>query len=320
MRLFISYDQSDYPIGFTIVDILRCSGHDPWFDHRLPQKSDWKMASRVAIQQCDVFVIFLSPRSVKSVFCKFEWPLALKLDKPIVPVLLEACDIPEVLREIHYTDFSGGDILFSVAQLLGGLYHSSQEVDGPLSAIPEDPVSTKHPGPAAPSPEPPSPEALSPDLPPQTASQPVPAPQWLPSESTFGSEFSDTFDLLDELGEFDPLFDLPDDPAEEEEPAVGLGDDFREFDDADGVSDTGPVLEFDPIFGDDAQFEPAMSLSELGSDPAPQANHPLPMVPESDAPDAVPYEPETVLIPAGTFIMGSDLDRDILSSEIIVVP
>jgi hypothetical protein len=41
----------DYPLVAQLVDILRASNHDPWFDHQLVVGRDWK--EQLQRQLCD---------------------------------------------------------------------------------------------------------------------------------------------------------------------------------------------------------------------------------------------------------------------------
>jgi formylglycine-generating enzyme required for sulfatase activity len=283
MRLFISYVQNDYSTALTIVDILRYSGHEPMFDHRLLQGSDWQTASSSAIRQCDVFVILLSPRSVESEWCLWECCEALDLEKPVVPVLLQPCDIPSMLQEIQYTDFSGGDVLIAVAQLLGGLHYGFLTMTEGQCDLDEQPDRTA--------------EVRRPET----------------------------------RSSFEPAVDARTDrdAAQERGPAAGIGPsagpapavhDF-ETSEPDSLLEIGKdiVPETDP-YPDLAAIFPSDQPIERAELPHNEPIAPPPTLPEADLvgePDSstFPYEPETVLIPAGPFVMGSDLAEDILAAE-----
>ncbi|GEM_PF-4525109 len=122
MRLFISYAREDQPQVQTLVNILRDGGHDPWFDHRLLPGQDWQEELLRAIRRSDAFVYVLTPDSVASEWCQWEFARAIELGKPIVPVLLKkGTELPETLAPYQYADLSEGLTPRTTARLMGGL-------------------------------------------------------------------------------------------------------------------------------------------------------------------------------------------------------
>lgn len=138
MRLFISYAHVDKPLVSQLVEILRLGGHDPWFDHRLVPGQDWKAQLLRQITDCEAFLYALSPESVASEWCQWEFAQAVALGRPIIPVLLQAgTHRPEALSRYQYADFSHGPTPEAVASLLGGLL--SIAVTIPASQAPPAP-------------------------------------------------------------------------------------------------------------------------------------------------------------------------------------
>ena len=124
MRLFISYAHSDVAQVKELVDIFRAGGHDPWFDHKLLPGQDWKAILLDAITACDAFVYALTPDSVVSEWCQWEFARAVELGKPVVPVLLRKTQaIPKEISRFQYADASSGFTVMVVAQIMGGLAH-----------------------------------------------------------------------------------------------------------------------------------------------------------------------------------------------------
>jgi uncharacterized protein YgiM (DUF1202 family) len=123
MQLFLSYAHVDKPIVKSwIVDTLLSGSHDVWFDERLVAGGDWKQQLFKAIQQRDALVFCITPESIKSEWCQWELAQAVKLGKPILPVLLQGrTTIPESLSDIQIVDFSNGATSDAVARLMGGL-------------------------------------------------------------------------------------------------------------------------------------------------------------------------------------------------------
>lgn len=138
MRLFVSYAHEDAPLVEALVEILRAGGHAPWFDDRLLPGQDWKAQLRSAIQRSDAFVYALTPASVASEWCRWEFVQAVRMGKPVIPVLLrQGTPLPEALAHFQYADFSQGATPHVVARLMGGL--SNIAVTLPASRAPRAP-------------------------------------------------------------------------------------------------------------------------------------------------------------------------------------
>ncbi|MBN1564978.1 MAG: SUMF1/EgtB/PvdO family nonheme iron enzyme [Anaerolineae bacterium] len=126
MRLFISYAHDDYALVQPIVEILRHGGHDPWFDHRLLPGDDWQAELHRSIVACDAFVYMLSPESLISQWCQWEFAEAVKLEKPVIPVMIRRCNPQPPLSSIQYVDFMGDQTTVAIAQLFGGLHRRAE--------------------------------------------------------------------------------------------------------------------------------------------------------------------------------------------------
>ena len=138
MKLFISYARVDTAQVVQIVEILRSGGHDPWFDHRLLPGQDWKQELHNAVAASDAIVYMLTPESVASEWCQWEFADAVKLKKPVVPVLLrEETQVPPVLSRFQFANFSSGVTPHSVAKLMGGL--TQLLIEQPIADIPDAP-------------------------------------------------------------------------------------------------------------------------------------------------------------------------------------
>jgi hypothetical protein len=63
------------------------------------------------LRASQIMAVFLSPTAVKSIWAQREWQsfLARQLRGDtitILPILLEKCQIPEIIADIKYADFS----------------------------------------------------------------------------------------------------------------------------------------------------------------------------------------------------------------------
>lgn len=142
MRLFVSYARVDKPLVTQIATLLTDGGHDVWFDHRLLPGQEWKQVLLQQISRCEVFVYALSPESVASEWCQWEFAKAIEFQKPILPILLQKnTQLPDVIRQYQYADFSDTLSPASIARLMGGL--TAIAVAVPLDRkpdAPEDPI------------------------------------------------------------------------------------------------------------------------------------------------------------------------------------
>jgi formylglycine-generating enzyme required for sulfatase activity len=105
MKLFISYSRDDKVYVHELATSLREeTQHDVWIDRRLVGADRWWDTILDQIEGCECFVVILTPRYVTSLFCEVELDYALSLGKPILPLLMKPCNIPENLKAIQYID------------------------------------------------------------------------------------------------------------------------------------------------------------------------------------------------------------------------
>jgi sugar lactone lactonase YvrE len=108
MRLFISYAHKNHKVVTDLVAILKRGGHEPWFDEQLKTGLRWQDQLHDAIEDSDGIVLSLTPQWLESEWCQWEFVTAIELGKQIVPVLLEQTDLPVVLSQYQYADFTKG--------------------------------------------------------------------------------------------------------------------------------------------------------------------------------------------------------------------
>lgn len=108
MKIFLSYAKEDGAIVKEFHDHLKALGFEPWLDQeQLLPGQRWEKEIDRALNSAHVVILFLSPRSVqKRSFVTREANQAvqnLRYKKPddiyIIPVLIEACDVPEEISE-----------------------------------------------------------------------------------------------------------------------------------------------------------------------------------------------------------------------------
>ncbi len=126
MELFISYSSDDLKKIIPIVSLLRVGGHVPWFDEKLVAGQDWKQTLKEAIVRSDAFIYMITPQSLASEWCRWELNNAVLLNKPIIPILVEAAELPGYLSHLQYADFTRKSDNEAIAKLLGGLGEITQ--------------------------------------------------------------------------------------------------------------------------------------------------------------------------------------------------
>lgn len=113
-RAFISYAHEDKDVASRLAEQLAQNGVNPWFDAWEIAAGD-SLVERVfeqGLKDCAVFVILLSPASVKSSWVRQELDVAVvnrirRLTK-VIPVLTADCDIPVSLRALKRLNISEG--------------------------------------------------------------------------------------------------------------------------------------------------------------------------------------------------------------------
>lgn len=100
--LFISYAHDDGIHPFDFAWWLNYYGIWLWMDKELQGGTQWHKILLQKIEGSSGLIFLASPRSVKSKYCKEEWKYALKLGKPVYPVILEQCKMPRQLKKIQW--------------------------------------------------------------------------------------------------------------------------------------------------------------------------------------------------------------------------
>jgi len=129
-KIFISHSSKDKQFATWLGTDLRAAGHTPWFDswdicvgESIPEKISLDLTS------ADFAVVVLSSNSVRSKWVEREWHAKYwaELEENqtmVLPLLIEDCAIPELLKTKKYADFrlnySDGleDVLLAVDRLL----------------------------------------------------------------------------------------------------------------------------------------------------------------------------------------------------------
>lgn len=126
-RVFISYSTKDRNFAVRLAVDLSSSGHSPWLDEfkiMVGQSIPQEISN--GLQDCDFVFVLLSQNSVKSHWVEREWQTKYwnEVDTgkiKVIPILVEKCEIPELLKTKKYADFTGDDYSRGLADILFAL-------------------------------------------------------------------------------------------------------------------------------------------------------------------------------------------------------
>ena len=94
-KLFISYADSDRVMVESLAERLRANGHDPWMAAaRIQGGSQWETEIVCALAQCERCLIAVTPCALQSEWVKKETEIAKKLQKPLIPLIVQAVPMP----------------------------------------------------------------------------------------------------------------------------------------------------------------------------------------------------------------------------------
>ena len=105
--IFISYSRNNKDFALELANELRASGFNIWFDLLdIPTGSRWDDEIERALEQCEIFMVILTPSSITSDNVKDEIGYAIDSNKRILPILLKDANVPLRLRRFQYVDFT----------------------------------------------------------------------------------------------------------------------------------------------------------------------------------------------------------------------
>jgi formylglycine-generating enzyme required for sulfatase activity len=113
LKVFISYSRKDSAsFADELLVGLEVGGFAPFLDrHDIAAGEDWEARLGGLIVQSDTVVFVVSPEAVKSEQCTWEVDRALELSKRLLPVIFKSVhdhDIPEKLRRLQFVPFDSG--------------------------------------------------------------------------------------------------------------------------------------------------------------------------------------------------------------------
>lgn len=110
-KIFISYSSEDEKFAMRLASDLEELGHQPWLD-KWNIKVGESIPSKIehGINEADYVAIILSPHSVKSTWVEREWKAKYwdeieQSETLVLPILIQDCEIPTLLKTKRYADF-----------------------------------------------------------------------------------------------------------------------------------------------------------------------------------------------------------------------
>jgi hypothetical protein len=104
---FISYSRKDEPLAAKLASTLRDAGYHVWRDNDNLKIGTWSKQIDEALKSCSHVLFLASVSSVQSENVNDELEGALGFQKPIIPIVLEECEVPMRIRRFQRIKFSG---------------------------------------------------------------------------------------------------------------------------------------------------------------------------------------------------------------------
>ncbi len=118
---FISYSREDEPFAVRLADDLHQKNLDVWIDsNSIRAGATWDNEIQNALKKCTHVLLIATSRSVKSSSVCDEVAFALDNNKIVVPIILEACELPLRVHRAQRLDFSA-DYEFALDELVRNL-------------------------------------------------------------------------------------------------------------------------------------------------------------------------------------------------------
>jgi len=144
--IFVSYSRESEAAVRALAQDVEALEHTVWFDHDLSGGKVWWEQILAEIRNCHVFMMALSPDSLRSVACSSEYNYASELGKPILPILIadgvSTNLLPPRLSQIQFVDYRKQDKAgaINLARALRSLPEAKPLPD-PLPTPPAAPLS-----------------------------------------------------------------------------------------------------------------------------------------------------------------------------------
>ena len=95
--VFVSYAHADNELVYPELTHLNDLGYNIWYNEGISPGSSWRDELAESIDQCSLFVIFITPQSAASENCVREVHFALEHGRPVLAIHLEPTVLPKEL-------------------------------------------------------------------------------------------------------------------------------------------------------------------------------------------------------------------------------
>lgn len=115
-RIYISYSRVDRPLAEAFKALLYGS-ENAFYDQRIHAGQHYWPTILRAIARCELLIYLISNDSLASLYCQAELREALRLQKPILPVIIRpntdypaslAPDLKPALEQLQLVDLTAG--------------------------------------------------------------------------------------------------------------------------------------------------------------------------------------------------------------------
>ena len=92
--IFVSYAHKDSEAVYRTIEKLTSLGYRIWYDEGIKPGVEWPENIAIHLDQCSLFMMFISPNSMDSANCRREINFALSRSKKFLCIVLEKTEIP----------------------------------------------------------------------------------------------------------------------------------------------------------------------------------------------------------------------------------
>lgn len=108
-HVFISYSHEDKYYIHTLAEKLEQEGFTVWIDDRIDYGSRWPLVIQQQLDACAAFIVVMTPQSFNSTWVQNELTRAMRIKKPLFPLLLEG-DVWLAVETTQYINVKGGQL------------------------------------------------------------------------------------------------------------------------------------------------------------------------------------------------------------------
>ncbi len=105
-RIFASYSHIDKARVLPILKLMEAAGACIFCDTAIQPGEKWRAVLEKHLGNCDVLMVFWSAAASASAEVEREWNQGMTLKLAVVPVLLDATELPEPLKEYQWVDLA----------------------------------------------------------------------------------------------------------------------------------------------------------------------------------------------------------------------